>query len=206
MEHFPWPKHYSRLLKPDCILLVRRTCSRLSAHTTTTGRSLSLNETSSLFGAQCAIGIVCVHPGWASATVGRGLGSQLRNRAEWKRSSHQAPSPRRRPSGRDGTHWPLLHSGSGQRDSNHALMTPQSASESAQNLFYLTYRYIKSLLFSPHFPGAPQSERPLLPKRVAALWEGPARFGRNRESRSQEAAGRRNWPEAVPKKMSSERG
>ncbi len=26
-------------------------------------------------------------------------------------------------------------------------------------------------------------------------------FGRNRESRSREAAGRRNWPEAVPKKM-----
>ena len=27
-------------------------------------------------------------------------------------------------------------------------------------------------------------------------------FGRNRESRSREAAGRRNWPEAVPRKMS----
>ena len=26
-------------------------------------------------------------------------------------------------------------------------------------------------------------------------------FGRNRESRSREAAGRRNWPEAVPRKM-----
>jgi hypothetical protein len=26
-------------------------------------------------------------------------------------------------------------------------------------------------------------------------------FRRNRESRSREAAGRRNWPEAVPKKM-----
>jgi len=28
------------------------------------------------------------------------------------------------------------------------------------------------------------------------------RFGRNRESRSREAAGRRNWPEAVPRKRS----
>ena len=26
-------------------------------------------------------------------------------------------------------------------------------------------------------------------------------FGGNRESRTREAAGRRNWPEAVPKKM-----
>jgi hypothetical protein len=28
-------------------------------------------------------------------------------------------------------------------------------------------------------------------------------FGRNRESRNREAAGRRNWPEAVPRKMRS---
>src|ERR1700738_5299482 len=55
--------------------------------------------------------------------------------------------------------------------------------------------------FLPHFPGAPRSERPLLPRRADALWEGPVQFGRNRESRSREAAGRRNWPEAVPKKM-----
>src|SRR6266567_2212685 len=55
--------------------------------------------------------------------------------------------------------------------------------------------------FLPHFPGAPRSERPLLPRRAGALWEGPVWFGRNRESRSREAAGRRNWPEAVPKKM-----
>ena len=32
--------------------------------------------------------------------------------------------------------------------------------------------------------------------------EGPVLFGRNREGRSREAAGRRNWPEAVPRKMS----
>jgi hypothetical protein len=31
-------------------------------------------------------------------------------------------------------------------------------------------------------------------------------FGRNRESRTREAAGRRNWPEAVPKKMGAEKG
>src|SRR5713226_10520727 len=52
--------------------------------------------------------------------------------------------------------------------------------------------------FLPHFPGAPKSERPLLPRRAGALWEGPVRFGRNRESRRREAAGRRNYPEAVP--------
>src|SRR5258708_13206122 len=49
----------------------------------------------------------------------------------------------------------------------------------------------------PIFLGRPIRERPLLPKRTAALWEGPVPFGRNRESRSREAAGRRNWPEAV---------
>jgi hypothetical protein len=31
-------------------------------------------------------------------------------------------------------------------------------------------------------------------------------FGRNRESRTREAAGRRNWPEAVPKKMRGRKG
>jgi hypothetical protein len=55
--------------------------------------------------------------------------------------------------------------------------------------------------FLPHFPGAPRSERLLLPRRAGALWEGPVPFGRNRESRSREAAGRRNWPEAVPRKI-----
>jgi hypothetical protein len=53
----------------------------------------------------------------------------------------------------------------------------------------------------PHFPGAPKSERPLLPRRAGALWEGPVVFGRSRESRTREAAGRRNWPEAVPREM-----
>src|SRR5258708_22409397 len=42
----------------------------------------------------------------------------------------------------------------------------------------------------------------LLPRRAAAFWEGPKRLaGRNRESRRREAAGRRNYPEAVPEKM-----
>ena len=40
----------------------------------------------------------------------------------------------------------------------------------------------------------------LLPRRAAAFWEGPKGFtGRNRESRRREAAGRRNYPEAVPR-------
>src|SRR5882724_5773573 len=43
----------------------------------------------------------------------------------------------------------------------------------------------------------------LLPKRAAALSEGTQWcWGRNRESRRREAAGRRNWPDAVPRKMS----
>src|SRR6266403_1625439 len=45
----------------------------------------------------------------------------------------------------------------------------------------------------------PMNGQPMLPK-----WpnDGSSHiFGRNRESRTREAAGRRNWPEAVPRKM-----
>ena len=55
-----------------------------------------------------------------------------------------------------------------------------------RNLFQLTIRYIFEISFSALLLGAPESEWRPLPKRVAALWEGPARFGRNRESRSRE--------------------
>jgi len=71
VEHFPGPKHYSRLLKPDSILLVGRTRLRLSAHTTAAGRRLPVDGTSRLLGAQCAIRVVCVHPRWPTAAVGR---------------------------------------------------------------------------------------------------------------------------------------
>ncbi len=46
--------------------------------------------------------------------------------------------------------------------------------------------HFRFLLFPPLLLGAPESEWRPLPKRAAALWEGPARFGRNRESRSRE--------------------
>jgi len=53
--------------------------------------------------------------------------------------------------------------------------------------------------------GHPRAEWILLPRRAAAFWEGPKGFiGRNRESRRREAAGRRNYPEAVPKERSAE--
>ena len=57
------------------------------------------------------------------------------------------------------------------------------------------------LLFLPHFPGAPRSERPLLPNRTTAFREGHKKIfggvsedflGGDRESRRREAAGRRN--------------
>ena len=61
--------------------------------------------------------------------------------------------------------------------------------------------------FCPISLGHPRAKRILLPRRAAAFWEGPERFlGRNRESRSREAAGRRNYPEAVPKKRSGGKG
>jgi hypothetical protein len=63
------------------------------------------------------------------------------------------------------------------------------------------------LHFLPYFLGALKSEWILLPRRAAAFWEGPKWVrGRNRESRRREDAGRRNYPEAVPKKMGGGNG
>jgi hypothetical protein len=63
------------------------------------------------------------------------------------------------------------------------------------------------LHFCPISLGHPRVEWILLPGRAAAFWEGPERFtGRNRESRRHEAAGRRNYPGAVPKERSGRRG
>jgi hypothetical protein len=53
------------------------------------------------------------------------------------------------------------------------------------------------LLFLAPFSSGTQKREAAAPKASGALWEGPATFGRNRESRTREAAGRRNWPEAV---------
>lgn len=60
-----------------------------------------------------------------------------------------------------------------------------------ERMLYIGTTFL-DLLFLPHFLEAPKSERLLLPKQAAALWEGTMVFGRNRESRSCEAAGRRN--------------
>jgi len=68
------------------------------------------------------------------------------------------------------------------------------------------------MIFSPVSAliiGAPGSEWILLPKRAAAFWEGHKKssalfrrvVGRNRKSRRREATGRRNYPEAVPRRM-----
>src|SRR6266404_3852276 len=62
------------------------------------------------------------------------------------------------------------------------------------------------LHFCPISLGHPRAEWMLLPRRAAAFWEGPKEFsGRNRESRRREAAGRRNYPEAVPKERSGKK-
>ena len=63
------------------------------------------------------------------------------------------------------------------------------------------------LHFCPTSLGHPRAEWILLPRRAAAFREGPKRFrGRNRESRRREAAGRRNYPEAVPRERSGGNG
>jgi hypothetical protein len=84
------------------------------------------------------------------------------------------------------------------------------------DLFQLTIRYIfEKSPFLPLLLGALGSEWRPLPKRAAALWEGPARFGRNRESRSREVrflhpgygtAGVGILPKQRPSKCAAEKG
>src|SRR6267378_4457791 len=96
----------------------------------------------------------------------------------------------------------VFATGARQRKTNRALMSETSADKPEPEAIPLNI-YVRHEFFSfflPHFPGAPRSERPLLPRRAGALREGPVPFRRNRESRTHEAAGRRNWPEAVPRK------
>src|SRR5580704_3644406 len=58
------------------------------------------------------------------------------------------------------------------------------------------------LLFLPHFPEAPQSEGRCSQSERLHSGRDPRSLGTNRESRGREAAGRRNSPEAVPRKRS----
>ena len=85
-------------------------------------------------------------------------------------------------------------------------MSQASASEPTRNPIPLNI-YVHD--FSPVSAlviGAPGSEWILLPKQAAAFWEGHKKssgffrrfVGRNRKSRRREAAGRRNYLEAVP--------
>src|SRR6266478_1530128 len=58
------------------------------------------------------------------------------------------------------------------------------------------------LLFLAPFSWGTQKRVAAAPKASGCFMGGTCvLLGRNRESRSREAAGRRNWPEAVPKKM-----
>ena len=77
-----------------------------------------------------------------------------------------------------------------------------SACTPQPKLFHSKYRYglNRFSFFLLQFPGTPGGKRPLLP-RCGALWEGPVPLGRNRGSRSREAAWRRNWYAAEPRKM-----
>jgi hypothetical protein len=70
--------------------------------------------------------------------------------------------------------------------------------------------------FSAPFSWGTHKREAAAPKaKPAAFWEGPALFGRNRESRSREVlflhpacgtAGAGIWPEAVPRKWIAEKG
>jgi hypothetical protein len=60
--------------------------------------------------------------------------------------------------------------------------------------------------FLPHFPGAPKSERPLLPRRADALWEGPVAFGRNGKAESAKLPGAGIGPKQCPRKCAAEKG
>src|SRR6266404_6201915 len=57
------------------------------------------------------------------------------------------------------------------------------------------------LLFLAPFSWGTQKREAAAPKVSGCFMGGTHVLGRSRESRSREAAGRRNWPEAVPRKM-----
>lgn len=59
--------------------------------------------------------------------------------------------------------------------------------------------------FAPIFLGHPKREA-AAPKASGCSRERPVPVWRNRESRIREVAGRRNWPEAVSRKMAAEKG
>src|SRR5215470_6263514 len=74
--------------------------------------------------------------------------------------------------------------------------------EEADELNVIEIHRLFSPFSCPIFLGPLKSEWLLLPKRAAALWEGTQRGkGRNRESRSREAAGR-----SGPRKGAAEKG
>jgi hypothetical protein len=96
------------------------------------------------------------------------------------------------------------------------------ANISAALYFTLTDKQAAKIVFLNGFnriaKGEGKTQERGLPGRGAAFWQGPRRIpGRNRESRRREArsmrtrlfagaAGRRNYPEATPKKMSGRKG
>ena len=80
-------------------------------------------------------------------------------------------------------------------------MAKQLASNPRSKLFHLTYRYMICFSISAPFPWGTQGRSGYC-SQGERLHSGrdPKRFtGRNRESRGREAAGRRYYPEAVPK-------
>src|SRR5260370_13804134 len=93
---------------------------------------------------------------------------------------------------------------------------------SAALYFTLTDKQAAKIVFLNGFnriaKGEGETQERRRPGRAAAFWQGPRRIpGRNRESRRREArsmrtrlfagaAGRRNYPEATPKKMSGRKG
>jgi len=56
-------KYYSRLLRANRILLVRRTCPRVSTEASTAGWGVPLARASGTFGAGCTIRVICVRTG-----------------------------------------------------------------------------------------------------------------------------------------------
>jgi hypothetical protein len=77
-------------------------------------------------------------------------------------------------------------------------------SEEADELNVIQIHFVSPFL--PHFLGAPKGGVDTAPKASGCILGGTRRLtGRNRESRSREAAGRRNYPEAVPKEKGCEK-
>ena len=78
LEHIPQPEHHPRLLRPDRILLVRRTRTRIPPNASPARRDVPDTGAGSGRGARRPVGTFCVRPRRRAAAVIRAVDSRTR--------------------------------------------------------------------------------------------------------------------------------